>query len=89
MNYPAKMTKIYDMKGESTINSAIDFAPNAKAIFYQFAMIPKDSSKASSVTFDMEYKAAASKATLLVVNNLINFLSINLYVYFPFRILKD
>lgn len=68
LNYPSKMTKIYDLKGESSINSAVDLAPNAKAIFYQFAMIPKDSSKASSVTFDMEYKAAASKATLLIVN---------------------
>lgn len=68
LNYPAKITKIYDMKSESTITSAVDLAPNAKAIFYQFAMIPKDSSKASSVTFDMEYKSAASKATLLIVN---------------------
>ena len=62
------MTKIYDMKGESGITLAVDLAPNAKAIFYQFAMIPKDSSKASSVTFDMEYKSKTSKATIFIVN---------------------
>ena len=66
LKYPGKIANINDLGYEGIINTAIDFEKGSKPNFVQLALIPKNE-KFSEITFDMDYKESASKATLSVV----------------------
>lgn len=66
LTYPGKMANINELGDESIINTAIDFNKGSKPNFVQMAFVPKNK-KFSEITFDMDYRESASKATLSVV----------------------
>jgi hypothetical protein len=69
LKYEAKLEKINNLGDESILNAAIDFSRSFKPNFVQMALVPKDKAR-STITFDMEYKESASKATLSIVNRI-------------------
>lgn len=62
LNYPGKLVKFQDFGADSSLVAAIDFKSDFKPNFIQLALVSKTSN--SALTFDLEYKESASKATI-------------------------
>ena len=78
LKYPSNLGQIIDLETETVIKTAIDINPSVKPNLFQLALVPKNG-EISPITFDMEYKAASSKANLNIVKYNRDFFSFSLF----------